>query len=112
MGVQRLDLPQPFHKVLDPAPELNLKARMAALRHCCASAPDKVLQQAAANKDQSLLAALRHVKLGIEDSQEESRTKAIRGRKRSENAGTRGKQHLTQNMAQQELNAMLAEAAD
>uniref|UniRef100_A0A7S4R9A4 Uncharacterized protein n=1 Tax=Alexandrium monilatum TaxID=311494 RepID=A0A7S4R9A4_9DINO len=54
-----LAAPLPFRKVLEPAPELPLRARLAALRHCCPKASDAVLRRAAKDRGCALLAALR-----------------------------------------------------
>merc|ERR1719362_2526727 len=50
--------PQPFRKVLEPAPELPLRVRVAALRHCCPGATDSALRRAVKDRGRALLTAL------------------------------------------------------
>eukprot|EP00930_Biecheleria_cincta_P090099 TRINITY_DN79441_c0_g1_i1.p1 TRINITY_DN79441_c0_g1~~TRINITY_DN79441_c0_g1_i1.p1 ORF type:complete len:379 (+),score=62.07 TRINITY_DN79441_c0_g1_i1:57-1193(+) len=55
---KRLSCPQPFHYVLEPAPQLSLKARFDALQHCCPTAPPSLLRSAALEKSRPLLAVV------------------------------------------------------
>lgn len=50
-------LPEPFLKVIQPAPDLPLADRVAVLRHCCPSATLAAVRRAAQDKGRPLLAA-------------------------------------------------------
>ena len=61
-------------EVLEPAPQLSLEQRMAALRHCCPSATESLLRRCAQNRGISLLAALEECSHGNGASTPEPKT--------------------------------------
>jgi len=99
--------PQPFRKVLEPAPELPLRVRVAALRHCWPRATDSTLRRAVKDKGQALLTALRSVRPGHGPTPKTAERKRP-APSRSTAKAVKRQQCVT---AEERLGPMLAEAA-
>lgn len=101
--------PQPFRKVLEPAPELPIRARLAALRHCCPEASESALRRVAKDKGSALLAALRLV---LPTGHTRFTAAALGGKRPAAAAGSAQTAAKRQQLGlEEQLGPMLAEAA-